>query len=98
MKISFEGTVHQWAANPIFFLVSLPKEDSEELEDLFSGLTNGFGSLKVEATVGNTVWKTSIFPNTTFGVFGLPLKVEIRQKNGLIEGSTVRVAREILAI
>lgn len=96
MKIEFEGTVFRWAANPAFFLVSLPKEASEEIHEVSEGLTNGFGSLKVEAQVGKVVWRTSIFPESKTGLFDLPLKVEVRKKNSLVEGSPVSVIVDVL--
>lgn len=96
MKFEFEGTVFRWPANPAFFLVSLPKEASEEIHEVSEGLTNGFGSLKVEAQVGKVVWRTSIFPESKTGLFDLPLKAEVRKKNQLVEGSSVSVIVEVL--
>ncbi len=96
MKYEFEGLVHRWAANPAFFLVSLPKDFSEEIREISDGLTAGFGSLKVEAQIGSVVWRTSIFPDSSTGLFDLPLKAEVRKKNGLVEGSVTRVEIEVL--
>ena len=96
MKYEFEGAVHRWAANPAFFLVSLPKDFSEEIREISDGLTAGFGSLKVEARIGSIVWRTSIFPDSGTGLFDLPLKAEVRKKNALVEGSVTRVEIEVL--
>lgn len=96
MKYEFEGPVHRWAANPAFFLVSLPKNYSDEIREISDGLTAGFGSLKVEAEIGAIVWRTSIFPDYGSGLFDLPLKAEIRKKNELIEGSIAQVKLEVL--
>ena len=96
MKFKFEGTVFRWAANPAFFLVSLPRDASEEIREISEGLTTGFGSLKVEAQVGTVIWRTSIFPETKTGLFDLPLKAEVRKKNNLVEGSPVTVNIELL--
>ena len=96
MEYQFEGTVFRWAANPAFFLVSLPKDASDEIKEMSEGLTNGFGSLKVEAQVGAVFWKTSIFPESKTGLFDLPLKAEVRKKNNLVEGSPVSVSIEVL--
>jgi hypothetical protein len=96
MKYEFEGTVHRWTANPAFFLVSLPKNFSEEIREISDGLTAGFGSLKVEARIGSIVWRTSIFPDSATGLFDLPLKAEVRKKNALVEGSTAQAEIEVL--
>lgn len=96
MNFQFEGEVFRWAANPAFFLVSLPHDASEEIKEVSEGLTNGFGSLKVEAQVGSVIWRTSIFPDSKTGLFDLPLKAEVRKKNQLVEGSPVSVRVEVL--
>ena len=96
MKYEFEGEVHRWAANPAFFLVSVPQDFSDEIREISDGLTAGFGSLKVEAQIGSVIWRTSIFPESKTGLFDLPLKAEVRKKNDLVEGSIARVTIDIL--
>lgn len=96
MNITFEGKVFRWAANPSFFMVCVPEDLSAEIKEISDGLTNGFGSLKVEATIGAFVWRTSIFPDSKSGMFELPLKAEVRKKNNLDVGSIVEVQLEIL--
>lgn len=96
MNISFQGKVFRWAANEAFFLVSVTKNLSDEIKEISDGLTNGFGSLKVEARIGTTVWRTSIFPDSKSGLFDLPLKASVRKENGLEVGSVTKVELEIL--
>ena len=96
LKFSFEGEVFRWPANPAFFLVSVPKDYSEEIHEISEGLTNGFGSLKVEATIGSVTWRTSIFPDSKTGQFDLPLKAAVRKANGLDAGSIASVSLEVL--
>ena len=74
----------------------MPKDLSEEIKEISEGLTNGFGSLKVEATIGKTVWRTSIFPDSRSGQFDLPLKAAVRKANALEVGSIAKVQLEIL--
>lgn len=90
------GQVHLWRLNQAIFLVSVPKHLSDDIKELSEGLTNGFGSLKVEATIGTTVWRTSIFPDSKSGLFDLPLKVAVRKANGLEVGSNCAVELQIL--
>ena len=96
MKYEFEGVVRLWPANEKFFLLPLPKEISAEIFEVSEGLTAGFGSLKVEARIGSTVWRTSIFPDSKLGVFELPLKLEVRKKNSLGVGSVTLCEIELL--
>lgn len=96
MHFSFEGEVFRWKSNEAFFLVSVPQEFSEEIHEISEGLTNGFGSLKVEATIGSFTWRTSIFPESKTGLFDLPLKAAVRKANGLDVGSIASVELEVL--
>ena len=96
MKIRFEGAVRLWPANEKFFLLGLPKDISKDIFEISDGLTNGWGSLKVEARLGKTVWRTSIFPDTKLGIFDLPLKAEVRKKNDLVVGSVTDCEIELL--
>jgi hypothetical protein len=96
MKYQFEGVVRLWPANEKFFLLPLPKEISSEIFEISDGLTNGWGSLKVTAQIGEVVWRTSIFPDSKSGVFELPLKAEVRKKNGLVVGSVALCEIELL--
>jgi hypothetical protein len=61
-----------------------------------AGLTNGFGSVRVDVTIGASKWRTSIFPDTKQGVYMLPIKAEVRKANALTTGSTVRAAIELV--
>jgi hypothetical protein len=96
MKYQFEGIVRLWPANEKFFLLPLPNEISAEIFEISDGLTNGWGSLKVEARIGDLVWRTSIFPDSKLGVFELPLKAEVRKKNSLSVGSVALCEIELL--
>jgi len=58
------------------------------------GLSRGFGSLRVTATIGETTWQTSVFPQS--GEDGapewlLPVKAAVRKAEGLAEGEAVKV-------
>lgn len=51
----------------------------------------GFGSARVEATIGGTSWKTSVFPHKESGGWILPVKAAVRKAEDLAEGDAVRV-------
>lgn len=50
----------------------------------------GFGSLKVEARIGDTVFATSVFPSKGEGWI-LPVKASVRKAERLAEGDPVTV-------
>lgn len=54
----------------------------------------GFGSLKVTAMIGDSVFKTSLFPSKELG-WMLPVKASVRKAEGVSEGDLVKVVLEI---
>ena len=58
------------------------------------GNSRGFGSLRVVATIGESVFKTSVFPSKETGWL-LPVKASVRKAEGLGEGDAVAVVLEV---
>jgi hypothetical protein len=58
------------------------------------GLSRGFGSLKVTARIGESSFKTSVFPAKELGWL-LPVKAAVRKVEGIGEGDAVEVVREV---
>lgn len=52
---------------------------------LETGRRAGWGSVKIEVTVGETCWRTSAFPSKEQGWI-VPIKAAVRKAEGLIEG------------
>ena len=53
--------------------ITLPEEDSEQIKFLSSQERRGWGSVRVTASIGQTTWKTSVFPDTKAGAYLLPV-------------------------
>lgn len=51
----------------------------------------GFGSAKVTATIGDTRWSTSVFPQKSSGGWLLPVKASVRKAEAIAEGDEVQV-------
>ena len=68
----------------------------EAIRRLEFGRGRGFGSVKVRARVGESVWNTSVFPSSEAGGFILPLKAAIRKAEGIAQGSEVTAELELL--
>ena len=75
--------------------VTLPPEIGEELR-MVAGPRKGFGSAKVVATIGDSTWQTSVFPEGTGGSFVLPEKKAVRRAESLEVGDAPRI-RIVLA-
>lgn len=54
----------------------------------------GFGSLKVTARIGDTTFRTSLFPSKEWGWL-LPVKASVRRAEGIGEGDRVAVTLEV---
>lgn len=91
-ELGFTAEVWRWDGQEAWFFATLPQDVTEQVREV-SGPRRGFGSVKVEATAtsgaGETVWCTSVFPDSRSGRFLLPLKRAIRQAHDLDEGDSV---------
>ena len=75
--------------------VTLPVEAAEQVREE-AGEPRGFGSVRVEVTVGGSTWRTSVFPDTKTGSFVLPVKAEVRRREDLLAGDVVEVGLVVL--
>lgn len=98
MVVVFDAELWVWDARrtDVWTFVSLPAEESEEIRDLAGGVRRGFGSLRVQATIGGSTWTTSIFPGGRGGSYVLPIKRAIRKAESLDIGAATRVMAELI--
>ena len=71
--------------------VSLPKELSKEIRGNFKHLEEGWGRMKVTATLGGSRWQTSIWFDTKQDTYLLPLKAKIRKQERVVLGEDVKM-------
>ncbi len=74
---------------------SVPADVSDDVRAL-GGPARGFGSVRVEVTVGGSTWRTSVFPDAKRGCFVLPVKKSVRRAEDLEVGDTARVGLRVL--
>ena len=63
--------------------VPISKKIGQEIREAYGKSARGFGAVKVEVTIGETIWLTSMFPDKYSGSYILPLKAEVRKKEGI---------------
>ena len=80
---SFSAEVWEWDAKKSWTFVSIPEDVADDIEERFGRSAAGFGSIRVEVTVGDTVWRTSLFPSTEEKTYVLPVKKVVRTAEGL---------------
>ncbi len=96
-SIDTEATLWRWqsaTAPGIWFFLTIEGEDADAIR--LAALTGqwqdgrrGFGSARVTATIGDTVWETSVFPHKSSSGWLLPVKASVRKAEGLAEGRIV---------
>lgn len=91
--ISFTAQLWIWKGEAAgsWHFVTVPEEESAEIKAQAFSLPRGFGSVRVEARVGEVAWRTSVFPLKSGGYL-LPVKAEVRKRAKLAAGDEVTVA------
>lgn len=84
MFFECEAQVQRWEARREdgWFLAQVPRYISDMIREV-PHPHRGFGSRRVEVVVGDTCWRTSIFPDSESGGFVLPLKKSVREAEGI---------------
>lgn len=87
MEVEFEGDVWIWQGPAPYYFVTVPAEQSDDIKTVSKLVTYGWGVVPVMARIGNTEWKTSLFPKD--GGYIVPIKVLVRRAEKIEEGTTV---------
>ncbi|AMM21516.1 hypothetical protein AX769_16930 [Frondihabitans sp. PAMC 28766] len=97
MRFTFTNELWRWAARrELWTFVTLSPEADDQIVAMVGDMTNGWGSIRVDARVGQTSFRTSIFPAGDQGAYVLPVKRAVRDAEGLELG--VRVTAEIVLV
>jgi hypothetical protein len=90
----FTASLWPWDAKEdgSWWFVTVPADVSDDIEEQHGASAGGFGSIKVEVTVGATTWRTSLFPSSQVRAYVLPVKKAVRTAEGLAEGTSVPVS------
>jgi hypothetical protein len=91
MTYSFTAEVWEWTSRTSWFFVNVPEDQADDIEERYRRRAAGFGSVRVEVTIGSTTWRTSIFPSKENATYVLPLKKAVRVAEGLEPGSPATV-------
>lgn len=92
---SFKGKVWIYKGDSPWHFVTIQKEDADEIRKMYIWPRRGFGSIPVNAKLGGTTWKTSVFPDKD-KTYVLPLKKEVRRNENINAGDEVQISLEVL--
>lgn len=83
-------------AKASWYFLTLPRKVADEIRIVDAGpARKGFGSLRVQATIGGTTWNTSIFPSVKDKSYVLPVKARVRKAEMLRVGVMVALRLEV---
>ena len=92
----FAATVWRHDGQSAWHFLCLPDDVSDDIEAQQTVRIRGFGSVRVEAIIGRTTWRTSIFPDTKRRCYVLPVKKDVRARECLDGGAQAQVRLTVL--
>lgn len=72
--------------------MTVPAADSARIRSVLKAEEQGWGRLKADARIGGTAWTGAVWFDTKADAYLLPVKAEVRRKEGLADGDVVDVA------
>ncbi len=95
-EYEFVADLWRWTGQAAWHFVTLPHEVTDDIDETHEGSRAGFGSRRVEVTVGSTTWRTSVFPDKNAASYLLPMKQAVRTAEHLVEGTAVEVRLRLI--
>ena len=96
-SFSFVAEVWEHDGTGSWHFVSLPEDIADDIEEQYGHRAAGFGSLRVEVTIGGSTWRTSVFPDKQRATYVLPVKKPVRIAEDLAAGATAEVHLVVIA-
>ena len=93
---TFDAELWLYDGEAAWTFVTLPPELSDDIRAQTDGRRRGFGSVRVQVTVGATTWSTSVFPDAKRGAYLLPVKKDVRRREQLEVGDRLTVTLEVV--
>jgi hypothetical protein len=94
LRRTITGELWLWQVGAGWTFLTLPLDVADEIRA--TSVRRGFGSVRVEATLGSSTWKTSVFPDSKSGSYVLPVKAQVRKREAVGDGDPVTVTLQVL--
>lgn len=95
---AFHSTLFIWAnEKSAWYFIPVPAEHNDALRFFAGHEKRGWGAIKVQAQIGDSIWTTSIFPDKSRGCYLLPVKAEIRKRQKMDTETPAAVKLTIIA-
>lgn len=94
--INLTATLWRWSGEGgSWHFITIPEELSGEFRAQSLVRRGGFGSVRVEASIDDVTWRTSVFPQKSGGYI-LPVKADVRKRADIADGDEVNLKLEVL--
>jgi hypothetical protein len=90
MDFSFLGTVWEWRGPAPYHFVSVPLEVANEIKELASAVSYGWGMIPVSGRIGPTTFSTSLWAKN--GTYAVPLKDAVRKAEQISLNDTISIS------
>lgn len=95
-QLRFDGPIWYWKGPAPHHFVSVPEEDCDYIRAAAPLVTYGWGMIPARVTIGGTTWATALWPKD--GGYIVPVRADVRRKEGLELGDVVAVALELMTM
>lgn len=91
--LTMEVTATVWVANAkaAWHFITLPTDESEKIRFFSAVRASAWGAVRVDAKIGKTRWKTSLFPDSKVGAYLLPIKSTVRKVEKISAGDSIAI-------
>lgn len=93
--VTFAAALWVYPGKSAWFFVTLPSDASAHIRFFSANQRRNWGSVRVRARIGETVWQTSVFPQSQTDTYLLPVRAAIRKREAITAGDMVRVSLNI---
>jgi Domain of unknown function (DUF1905) len=93
MNLEFDAALWYWRGPAPYYFAVVPEDHCRALKAASKLVTYGWGMIPVRARIGETEWKTSLFPKD--GGYLVPIKDKVRKALQLEEGHEVTLCLEV---
>ena len=89
MEMEFSGEIWFWKGPSPFHFVTVPEDFCDALDATAGLVSYGWGMIPVRVRIGDTDWKTALWPKN--GRYIVPLKQAVRRAEQLEVGATTTI-------
>ena len=100
MPYELDAQLWQWDARreDSWTFLAVPPDVADDILEVAEAVTRGFGSVRVEVTLGSTTWQTSLFPDAKQRTYVMPVKKAVRKAEGVEVGDTVHLRLRLVDV